>query len=116
MFYRRVGADGAVNAGPLVTLLGGSQLPGAHAAVAGLPDGGALVAYDVDGHGRRVIRLARVSPAGRLVATTTVPGSAGGGYPQLAPLDSGAVALAYTVTAGEVRRVLAAVVRLPTAR
>ena len=116
VFYRRVGAHGEVNAGPLVTLLGGSQLPGAHPAVAGLPDGGALVGYDVDGHGRRVIRLARVSSTGRLLATTTVPGSTGGGYPQLAPLDSGAVALAYSVTAGEVRRVLAAVVRLPTAR
>jgi hypothetical protein len=116
LFYRRVGPHGAMNAGPLVTLLGGSQLPGAHPAVAGLPDGGALVGYDVDRHGRRVIRLARVSPTGRLVASTTVPGSTGGGYPQLAPLDSGAVALAYTVTTGEVRRVLAAVVRLPTAR
>jgi hypothetical protein len=116
VFYRRVGTHGEANAGPLVTLLGGSQLPGAHPAVAGLPDGGALVGYDVDGHGRHVIRLARVSPTGRLVATTTVPGSTGGGYPQLAPLDGDAVALAYTVTAGEVRRVMAAVVRLPTAR
>ena len=97
-------------------MLGGPRLPGAHAAVAGLPDGGALIASDGDGGGDKVIRLARVSSAGRTLAQTTVPGSAGGGYPQLALLDSGTVVLAYTVTADDLRRVRAAVVRLPTAR
>jgi hypothetical protein len=116
VFYRRVGADGAAGRGPLVTVLGGSRIPAAHPAVAGLPDGGALVAYDADEHGERVIRLARISPAGRILAQARVPGSVGGGYPQLALLDGGAVALAYSVTAGDVRRVQAAVVRLSAAR
>jgi hypothetical protein len=114
VFYRRLSASGA-GAGPLVTVLGGQRISGAHPAVAGLPDGGALVAYDIDERGNRVVRLAQVSPAGRTVAEATVPESGGGGYPQLALLDSGAVALAYTVTTGDVRRVQAAVVRLPTA-
>lgn len=114
VFYRRVGKGGGE--GPLVTVVGGPRITGAHPAVAGLSDGGALIAYDMDGGGHRVIRLVRVSSAGRALEQATVPGSAGGEYPQLARLGSGAVVLAYTVTAGDLRRVRAAVVRLPTAR
>ena len=116
IFYRRVGIAPGDSAGPLVPIFTGGQVPTAHAAVVPLPDGGALVAYDVGPDGKRLIRLARITHAGRRSAEATVPGSEGGAYPQLALTSGGDAVVAYTVTAGEVRAVKAAraVVRPPT--
>jgi hypothetical protein len=94
------------------------HVPTAHAAVVPLADSGALVAYDVGPNGRRVIRLARITSAGRRTAEATVPGSEGGAYPQLALTSAGDAVVAYTVTEGDVRTVKAArvVVRSLTGR
>ncbi|HET8624530.1 MAG TPA: sialidase family protein [Gemmatimonadales bacterium] len=113
IFYRRLRAMPADSTGPLVDVSRAEHVPTAHATVLALADGGALVAYDVGRAGARVIRLARISAAGQRVAETTVPGSAGGAYPQLVRTGWETAVLAYTVTAGEQRTVRVARVRLP---
>jgi hypothetical protein len=113
VFYRRVPLTPSDSGGPLVAVYQGKHVPTTHAAVVPLADGGALVAYDVGPRGERVVRVARISPAGRRVAETTIAGSAGGAYPQLVLLAPDAAALAYTVTAGDNRSVKLATVRLP---
>ena len=116
VFYRRVRGGDSGAAGPLVGVFAGDRMSTAHPAVVDLPDGGALVAADVQEDGDREIRLAHIGPTGDRVAAAAVPGSAGGQYPQLARLPGGEVVLAYTIVDGEARRVHAAVVRPPTAR
>jgi hypothetical protein len=64
-------------------------VPTAHVAVAPLADGGA---FDRE---------------------ATVPGSIGGGYPQLVVLPAGDAIVAYTVAAGDARGVKAARVHAP---
>jgi hypothetical protein len=113
VFYRRVRTAPSDTGGPLVGVFRAQHVPTAHAAVAALADGGALVAYDVGPDGARVIRLARISPDGRRVAEATIPGSTGGGYPQLARTGWESAVVAYTATAGDRRSVRAVRVRLP---
>ncbi len=112
VFYRQLGSAGD-SAGPLVPVLEADHVPTAHAAVVPLADGGALVAYDVAPEGRRAVRVARVSAAGRRIAEATVPGSEGGTYPQLALPSAGHAMLVYTVSAGDVVAVKAVRVRIP---
>jgi hypothetical protein len=113
VFYRWVGPVPTDSAGALVPVYTGDHVPTAHVAVAPLADGGALIAYDVGPDGSRVIRLARIAREGRRTAEVTVPGSHGGGYPQLVILPGGDAIVAYTVIAGDVRGVKAARVRAP---
>jgi hypothetical protein len=112
VFYRQLGPAGDA-AGPLVAVFEADHVPTAHPAVVPLGDGGALVAYDVAPQGRRSVRLARVSAAGRRIAEATVPGSAGGTYPQLALPSAGHAVLVYTASAGDGAAVKAVRVRIP---
>jgi hypothetical protein len=113
IFYRRLHGTAVDSGGPLVAVFRATNLPTAHAAVVALADGGALVAYDVGTDGSRVVRLARVSTDGKVVAEATVPASAGGAYPQLARTGWESAVVAYTVTTGDQRAVRAVRVRLP---
>ncbi len=114
VFYRRTTAAPADGEGPLVPLYQADQVPTAHVSVAALPDGGALVAYDVGmgGAGARVVQVARVTPDGHRAALAMVPASDGGGHPPLAVTGRSTAALAYPVTAGDARSVRAARIRL----
>ncbi|HEU4587047.1 MAG TPA: hypothetical protein VFS11_00260 [Gemmatimonadales bacterium] len=110
IYYARAGA-GAQSAAP-VALVRGAVSP-AHAVVAGLADGGAIAAYDVDATGARTIRVARLGPDGRVHGQATVPGSAGGSYPQLAVLPGGGAVVAYSAGTPERRTVRLARLELP---
>lgn len=81
-----------------VELISGPALGVAHPAVAALPDGGALAAYDVSGVGERLIRIARLSSDGRVLGQVAVNGSEGGKYPQLAVLNDSTAVIAWTAS------------------
>jgi hypothetical protein len=97
-YARQVGQGGG---GAAVELISGPALGVAHPAVAALPDGGALAAYDVSADGERAIRVARLGPDGRKRGTAAVSGSEGGKYPQLAVLDDSTAVVAWTSTVGD---------------
>jgi hypothetical protein len=97
-YARRVAGKGAAAAVPLVQ---GEALGVAHPAVVSLPGGGALAAYDVSAHAKRLIQLARLLPSGILGPQHQVPGSEDGKYPQLAVLDSSTAVVAWTEAKGE---------------
>jgi hypothetical protein len=86
---------------PAVGLVKGQSLGVAHPAVAALPGGGALAAYDVSPDGRRLIRVAQMLPGGRMGAQQAIPASEEGKYPQLAVLDSTTAVVAWTEAQGE---------------
>ena len=94
MYYARI--DSAGRTGDALTLVTGDHIAPSHAAAVALGDGGALAAYDAASDGSRLIGLARIGRDGRIVWKTTVPGSAGGRYPQLAQAADGTVLLAWT--------------------
>lgn len=73
----------------------------AHPAVAALPRGGALAAYDVSPGGTRRIGLAQLLPDGRIVAQAEIEDSEGGKYPQLAVLDDSTAVVGWTAMVGE---------------
>jgi hypothetical protein len=110
VYYARAGA--AARSAPPVALVSGAVSP-AHAVVAGLPDGGAIAAYDVDGTGARIIGVARLGPDGRVRGQVTVRGSEGGSYPQLAVLPGGGAVVAYSAGTAEQRAVRLARLELP---
>jgi hypothetical protein len=68
----------------------------AHPAVLALPDGGALVATNVDAQGERVIVLSRISSEGEVSVAHRVPDSDGGTHPQLALVAGWGVIAAWT--------------------
>ena len=92
------------DAGDAVELVSGSAIGVAHPAVAALPDGGALAAYDVSTDGTRRIRLARLLPNGRITGRVAVDGSEGGKYPQLAILSDTTAVVAWTSSVGDESR------------
>lgn len=84
-----------------VEVISGPALGVAHPAVAALPNGGALAAYDVSADGASLIGIARVSAGGRVVGRVAVDGSEGGKYPQLAVLDDSTAVVAWTGSVGD---------------
>jgi hypothetical protein len=74
----------------------GEAIPVAHPSLVALADGGAVVAHNVDGMGRRVIVLSHLSRNGTLLSASEVPGSEGGTHPQSAVLPDGRVVIAWT--------------------
>lgn len=92
------------DAGKAVGLVSGSAIGVAHPAVAPLPDGGALAAYDVSADGTRRIRLARLLSNRRIAGRAVVAGSEGGKYPQLAILGDTTAVVAWTTSVGDESR------------
>ncbi len=101
VFYQHLPAGAGSNAP--AALLEERTLPTAHPAVAPLPDGGALVAFDVAPGGARWIVLARIGLSGQLTARQQIAGSDGGLYPQLAVAGPNSAVLAWTGRSGEIR-------------
>jgi hypothetical protein len=99
VYYARVDSLGRAEGEPLA-LVAAATVQTAHSAALPLRDGGALVATDVGEDGGRAIRLLRVR-GGRITGAVTIPGSAGGSYPQLAPGDDGDAVVAWSAPAGE---------------
>jgi hypothetical protein len=99
VYYARQLNDGGT--GNAVELVSGPAIGVAHPAVAALPDGGALAAYDVSRDGTRRIRVARLLPDGRIAGRVAVDGSEGGKYPQLAILGDTTAVVAWTSTVGD---------------
>jgi hypothetical protein len=87
--------------GAAVELASGQGLGVAHPAVAALPQGGALAAYDVSSRGKQRIGLTHLLPNGRPAAQKEIDGSEGGKYPQVVVLDSATAILGWTGPAGE---------------
>lgn len=87
--------------GSPVALVAGQGLGVAHPAVAALPAGGALAAYDVSADGKPRIRVARLLSNGGVAGRVAVDGSEGGKYPQLALLDDSTAVVAWTSSAGD---------------
>jgi hypothetical protein len=81
--------------------MAGQKLGVAHPAVAMIPDGGVLAAYDVSPDGVRRIQLSRLSSDGRVIGKLVVDGSEGGKYPQLAVLGDSVAVVAWTGWQGE---------------
>jgi hypothetical protein len=82
--------------GPAVSLEVGQGLGVAHPAVAALPDGGALAAYDVSPDGKRAIHLTRLGADGRVEGRQAVIGSENGKYPQLVVLNDSIAVVGWT--------------------
>jgi hypothetical protein len=89
------------SSGPAVDLVTGRGLGVAHPAVAALPDGGALTAYDMAADGKRRIGLARVLPSGRVAGRIVLDGSDDGKYPQLAVLNDSVAILGWTASTAD---------------
>jgi hypothetical protein len=85
--------------GPAVSLEVGQGLGVAHPAVAALPDGGALAAYDVSPDGKRGIHLARLGADGRVEGRHAVIGSEHGKYPHLVVLNDSIAVVGWTGSA-----------------
>jgi len=86
---------------PLVT---GEAVGVAHPALVARPDGGALVAHNVDAEGTRRILLSGVDARGSLSFQLAIPDSEGGTHPQLALLPDQRVVVAWTESRGGVQR------------
>jgi BNR repeat-like domain len=87
--------------GPAVSLEGGQGLGVAHPAVAALPGGGALAAYDVSSDGKRAIHLAWLGADGQVGSRHAVTGSENGKYPQLVVLNDSIAVVGWTGSVGE---------------
>jgi hypothetical protein len=98
-------APGAQDFGAPVPLAVGEAIPVAHPSLVALPDGGAVVAHNVDGSGRRVIVLSHLSSGGNLLSANEVQGSEGGTHPQSALLADGRVVVAWTQSEAGLMRV-----------
>lgn len=82
--------------GPPLPVVTGEAIPVAHPAVAALPDGGAVVAHNVDADGRRVVRLTAIAPGVEIRFSREVPASEGATHPQLVRLADGRIVVAWT--------------------
>jgi hypothetical protein len=88
-----------------VALVRGDALQTAHPAVAALPGGSTLAAWDLDAAGKRGLSMGLVRTGESRARTQAVPGTTGASYPQLATLRDGGVAVAWTEVVGEMTRV-----------
>jgi hypothetical protein len=104
VFYARAKHAGA-GFRPPVALLHARTLPTGHPRVAALPDGGAVVAWDVGEDGRPALHVAHISPDGRAGPSLTVPGSASADHPEVVSLGDGRAIVAWTERLEETPRV-----------
>lgn len=110
IFYAQVDSMGTTR--HRVPLISGGTLPPTHASIVALPDGGALVAYDLGRDAARVISVTRMARDGTPLTTQELPASADGKYPQLTLLGDTAAVVAWTSAAGEKSQVRAARIAL----
>jgi len=98
-------APGASSFSAPVPIAVGELVGVAQPSVTGLPDGGAVVAHNVDAEGRRVIVLSRISGGGEVLGQYEIPGTDGGTHPQITLLPDGRVIVAWTESSGGVSSV-----------
>ena len=110
LYYAVAGGPAPAPALPLVT---GKSLPSVHGAVAALPGGDAVAAYDAAADGARAIGVAWLPAGGDKPRRTTIPGGEGGVYPQIVAAGAGLALLAWTAGADDRSEVRLARVGLP---
>ena len=110
LYYAVAGGPAPAPALPLVT---GKSLPSVHGAVAALPGGDAVAAYDATADGARAIGVAWLPAGGDKPRRTTIPGGEGGVYPQIVAAGAGLALLAWTAGADDRSEVRLARVGLP---
>jgi hypothetical protein len=91
--------------GAPVPILTGEAIPIAHPSLVALPEGGAVIAHNVDAEGRRAILLTGVSAEGGIRFRVEAPDSEGGTHPQLVRLPAGELVVAWTESRGGLQRV-----------
>ena len=101
VFYARTARVGADAFSKPVAIVSANTMPTAHPRVAALPDGGAIVASDVDGAGKSVLVLARVTAGGGFAGRTEVSGTDGADHPDMLALADGSVLVAWAQRAGD---------------
>jgi hypothetical protein len=84
----------------------------AHVAIAGLPGGGSVVAFDRDADGAARLVVAMVDPAGRPGQPVALAGSVDVDHPTVTALDEGTALVAWTRQSSAGSRVFLARVRL----
>jgi hypothetical protein len=92
-YAKQVKGHGTGAAVPLET---GKGFGVAHPAVAAVPAGGALAAYDVSADGKRRIHLVQLTPDGGIQGRRVLPGSEEGKYPQLVVLNDSVGVVGWT--------------------
>ena len=110
LYYAVAGDTGPAAALPLVT---GKSLPSVHGAVAALPGGGAVAAYDATEDGARAIGAAWLPAGGGRPRRTTIPGGEDGVYPQVVAAGADLALVAWTTGAEDRSEVRLARVALP---
>jgi hypothetical protein len=94
----------------------GEAIPVAHPSLVALPEGGAVVAHNVDGMGRRVVVLSHLSSSGALLSSHELSESEGGTHPQSTLLLDGSVVVAWTQSEAGLMKVRLARLTLGGAR
>ena len=89
----------ATSFGDPVVLLSAATLPTAHPRVAPLPDGGALVVWDVSRDGSNQLEVALVGD-GRVTGHTTLRHTTGADHPEVVTLADGTGIAAWTSRQG----------------
>jgi hypothetical protein len=113
LYYTAVGGAAARAPVPLVT---GKSLPSVHGSVAALADGGAVAAFDAGADGARVISVAELRDGEGGARIGTVPGSAGGAYPQVVAISASTAVVAWTARSDGLSELRLARVALSEAR
>jgi hypothetical protein len=94
VFYAKRSGTGEF--GAPTPLVRAATLPTAHPRLAALPDGGAMVAWDVTGDGRSVLMIARLAADGDIVWKKEVPRSGKADHPEVAVYGDGTAVVAWT--------------------
>jgi hypothetical protein len=94
VFYATRTATGEF--GAPTPLVSAATLPTAHPRLAALPDGGAVVAWDVTSDGRSVLMMARLAADGDIVWKQEVPRSGKADHPEVVAYDDGTAVVAWT--------------------
>ena len=87
---------GGMTFGSPVAVVTGTAVPIAHPDVVALADGGAVVAHNVTGDGRRVVGLTGIRPDGGIRFALEIPESEGGTHPQIVRIATGELIVAWT--------------------
>ena len=94
VFYAKRSGTGGF--GAPTALVRAATLPTAHPRLAALPDGGAVIAWDVTGDGRSVLMIARLAADGDIVWKKEVPRSGKADHPEVVAYDDGTAVVAWT--------------------
>ncbi|HET6576684.1 MAG TPA: sialidase family protein [Gemmatimonadales bacterium] len=113
LYYAVAGDSAPAAVLPLVT---GNSLPSVHGAVAALPGGGAVAAYDATDDGARAIGVAWLPAGGDDPRRATIPGGENGVYPQVIAAGADRALVAWTAGAEDRSEVRLARVALPRSR